>query len=244
MAGFDPQREIEIILKVAKGALINKAILVPIALLISAFAPSVVMPLLMIGGIYLCFEGVEKLHEKMFHHSPEVVEDNNSSEEEKIKGAIKTDFILSAEIIVIALGSIAGAPLISQIITLCIIALGMNVGVYGFVALLVKLDDIGLHLATKNNVVVKKFGLGLVYLMPYLMKLISVVGTVAMFLVGGGIISHGFHSLSHGIELLASKAPAVMQSPLALSLEALLGVLSGIVALLIVTGIKKLKRYI
>lgn len=204
-------REIPVVLSVAKGSLINKAILVPSALLISGLAPMAIQPLLMIGGAYLCFEGVEKVvHTLEFlrkrHQIPfeektvQMAEKDLQADQEylhkheklKIKSAIRTDFILSAEIIVISLGSISTAEFSVQVTSLIVIALIMTVGVYGLVAGIVKLDDLGLYLFKKAGLT-KKVGLALIHFAPLLMKFLSIAGTAAMFLVGGGIVQHGLH---------------------------------------------------
>lgn len=217
VAGVSAERELPVVWAVAKGSLVNKVILVPAALLISAFIPILIAPLLMIGGAYLCFEGFEKLAHKFLHssveddiHRQELIAavanpqvDLVAFEQEKIKGAIRTDFVLSAEIIVISLGSAAAATFTTQAAVVVSIALIMTVGVYGFVALIVKLDDIGLHLTRKQNAVSAVLGRGLVAAAPKLMKLLSVLGTAAMFMVGGGIIIHGVPILYHFIESLA-----------------------------------------
>lgn len=192
VSGVSPERELPIVWAVAKGSFKNKLILVPVALLLSYYLPFLIIPLLMAGGLYLCFEGAEKVNEKFFHKK-----DNNShisniniamNENEKIKGAIRTDFILSAEIIVIAMSITASAAFSSQLLTLSLVAIIMTIGVYGFVALIVKIDDIGLHCLTKKNSVLQKIGKGLIVFAPLLMKFLGVAGTIAMFSVGGGII--------------------------------------------------------
>lgn len=217
VAGVRAERELPVVWAVAKGSFINKVILVPAALLISAFIPWLIAPLLMLGGAYLCFEGFEKLAHKFLHskaedetHHQELVAavvnpdvDLVAFEKEKIKGAIRTDFVLSAEIIVIALGSAAAAAFATQAAVVVSIALIMTVGVYGFVALIVKLDDIGLHMAQKQNTLSVAIGRGLVAAAPQLMKFLSVLGTAAMFMVGGGIITHGIPVVHHLIDELA-----------------------------------------
>ena len=186
----------------AKGSLINKVILVPLALAISYFAPWLVMPLLMIGGAYLCFEGVEKLLHKFTHkHSdtataPTVMTDELLDEKAKIRGAIRTDFILSAEIIIIALGVVAHMGMAQKAMVMSIIGIGMTVLVYGLVAGIVKLDDIGNWLQGKSSAAARSVGRGLILLMPWFMRALAVVGMLAMFLVGGGIIVHGLAPVS------------------------------------------------
>lgn len=255
VAGVSADRELPVVWAVAKGSFINKLILVPAALLISAFIPWLIMPLLMLGGAYLCFEGVEKLAHKFLHakeeqqHQHELAEavanpeiDMVAFEKEKIKGAIRTDFILSAEIIVITLGSVAQAVFATQVAAVIAIAVIMTVGVYGFVALIVKLDDMGLFLMRKQQGIAlglqHALGKGLLLTAPQLMKLLSVLGTLAMFLVGGGILAHGLpfmHALTHGFEawggLLAGLANA--------GVNLLLGVVVGALVLLVVMAIGK-----
>jgi len=218
VTGVDADREIPVVWAVAKGSAVNKAILVPAALGISAVIPWVITPLLMLGGTYLCFEGVEKVLHKVFHsaeedakHHDELVEAINDNavdmvefEKKKISGAIRTDFILSAEIIVIALGMIVEAELLTRVITLVAIAVIMTVAVYGLVAAIVKLDDLGLYLSEKGGAAAKIGGLILMGA-PWLMKGLAFFGTVAMLLVGGGIMLHGIpgvedflhHALPH-----------------------------------------------
>ena len=206
VSGVHADRELPVVRAVAVGSLKNKAILVPAALAISALLPWLVTPLLMIGGLYLCFEGVEKLAEKFLHGKKEEqdlateIADFETHEAEKIKGAVRTDFILSAEIIVIALGTVADKPFPTQIMVLVGIALLMTVGVYGLVAAIVKLDDLGLHLAAKPGTLAQGIGRVLLSAAPRLMKTLAVVGTAAMFLVGGGILLHGLPALAHPIE--------------------------------------------
>ena len=215
--GVRPERELPVVWAVARGSLLNKVILVPAALLISAFLPSLITPLLVCGGLYLCFEGAEKvLHWRVAKHSAEeagrVVEqladpqvDPVTLERQKIRGAIRTDFILSAEIIVLTLGVVEASDLITQLIVLSGIASLMTVGVYGLVAGIVKIDDLGvLLLNTPTDAVAMRvrrwFGQGLLWFAPRLMRGLSIVGTVAMFLVGGGILMHGSHTVGSAIE--------------------------------------------
>ncbi len=219
---------------VAVGSLKNKAILVPAALAISALLPWLVTPLLMIGGLYLCFEGVEKLAHKVLHGASkedaeknleEAVADFAAHEAEKVKGAIRTDFVLSAEIIVIALGIVADKSFLTQVIVLVGIGILMTVGVYGIVAAIVKMDDLGLHLVTRPNAVAQTIGRGLLLAAPRLMKVLAVVGTAAMFLVGGGILMHGVPPLSHAIEHWAEGA-----GMLGILVPSLANMLAGIIA--------------
>lgn len=208
VAGVVADREIPVVWAVAKGSFINKLILVPSALLISTFAGWLITPLLMIGGAFLCFEGFEKIAHKFLHkkeeeaHQQEIAEavmnpevDMVAFEKEKIKGAIRTDFILSAEIVVISLGTVAEASFMQRVGVLSGISIIMTIGVYGLVACIVKMDDAGFYLRKKSNVVLKTIGNGLLSLAPLLMKGLSILGTAAMFLVGGGIVAHGFHAI-------------------------------------------------
>ncbi len=216
VSGVSADRELPVVWAVAKGSMRNKAILVPAALAISAFAPWAVTPLLMVGGAFLCYEGFEKLAHR-FLHSPAEQEAQHDElalavanpaidlvalEKDKIKGAIRTDFILSAEIIAITLGTVQNSPFLSQVTVLAGIAVIMTVGVYGFVAGIVKLDDLGLYLARTGGGAGWRhaLGRGILAAAPWLMKLLSVAGTAAMFLVGGGILTHGIGPLHHAIE--------------------------------------------
>ncbi|MBV7388641.1 DUF808 domain-containing protein [Pasteurellaceae bacterium TAE3-ERU1] len=200
VTGVNAERELPVVWAVAKGSLLNKLILVPLALLISYFLPSAIPYLLMIGGAYLCFEGVEKIA----HKAPAKDEGERGlgtltpeQEKAKIKGAIRTDFILSAEIVTIALGMVSDYELLTQTLVLALIAVGMTVFVYGLVGVIVKLDDVGLWLMKKQSAVSQAFGRGIIRVMPYFMRALSVVGTLAMFLVGGGIIVHNLDILHH-----------------------------------------------
>ncbi len=203
VTGAAAEREIPIVWEVAKGSLVNKVILIPIALLLAAFAPKWITPLLMVGGAYLCFEGVEKLLHKFLpqHHAEkEVITDSLNSEKDKIKGAIRTDFILSAEIVILALGamdSMGNATMLGKVVALSLVGVGMTVAVYGLVAMIVKIDDFGFYLMRKTSKIMQLLGGGLVRLVPWLMRALSVVGTLAMFLVGGGIFMHNVAWLHH-----------------------------------------------
>ena len=241
VAGVKADRELPVVWAVAKGSFINKAILVPLALAISALAPWAVTPLLMIGGAYLCYEGFEKIAHKFLHspvderiHHTELVAavanpaiDMVAFEKNKIKGAVRTDFVLSAEIIVITLGTVATATFAKQVAVLSAIALIMTVGVYGFVAAIVKLDDAGLYLSKKSSRLLRVIGDSMVAGAPYLMKLLSVVGTAAMFLVGGGIIVHGVPPLHHTIESLTSNVGGLMASVMPTIVDGLVGIIAG-----------------
>jgi len=241
VSGVSAERELPVVWAVAKGSALNKAILVPAALAVSAFIPWAVTPLLMLGGLYLCFEGVEKLGHRFLHsaeedeaHRAELQQalagppvDLVAFERDKIKGAIRTDFVLSAEIIVITLGTVSGAPFATQLAVLAGIAALMTAGVYGLVAGIVKLDDLGLYLARKpgwraplGEVIVKAA--------PWLMKFLGVAGTVAMFLVGGGILTHGIPALHHAIETAAGAAGGGLAGSLvSMGLDGLSGIVGG-----------------
>ncbi len=214
VTGVNADRELPVVWAVCKGSLLNKAILVPAALLISAFVPWLITPLLMAGGLFLCFEGAEKLLHAWLHsraqdeaHHTELVQavqdtqvDMVAFEKDKIQGAVRTDFILSAEIIVITLGAVATAPFAQRVAVLIGISVLMTVGVYGLVAGIVKLDDAGLALSRRASATAQALGRGLLLLAPKLMKALSVLGTAAMFLVGGGILLHGVPALGHAVE--------------------------------------------
>ena len=218
VTGVSADRELPVVWAVAKGSLLNKAILVPAALAISAVAPWAITPLLMLGGLFLCFEGAEKLLHAVLHgreeaeqHRVELVQavsdtqvDLVAFEKDKIKGAVRTDFILSAEIIVITLGTVADAGFLRQVAVLVGIAIIMTVGVYGLVAGIVKLDDAGLHLSRQPAAWQQTLGRAVLAAAPKLMKALSVVGTAAMFLVGGGILVHGVPAVGHGIDAFAA----------------------------------------
>lgn len=222
VAGVRAERELPVVWAVAVGSLRNKAILVPAALAISAVLPWLITPLLMLGGAFLCYEGAEKLLHAWLHrgeknqdHShiqalaqPET--DLVAFEQEKIKGAIRTDFILSAEIIVITLGTVADAGFWQQLIVLSGISTLMTVGVYGLVAGIVKLDDFGLYMSRKSSAALQALGRGIVAAAPWLMKTLSVVGTAAMFMVGGAILVHGVPVIHH---LVSDTAEAVAMLP-------------------------------
>lgn len=242
VSGIQADRELPVVWAVAKGSGVNKVILIPLALIISQFMPVLVTPLLMLGGLFLCYEGFEKVFEKVFH-SPKanpqttveelIVVDIATFEKEKIKGAVRTDFILSAEIIVITLGTVANTNLLNQVLVLIGIGLAMTVGVYGFVALIVKLDDIGFWLLSRSSLE-QIIGRGLIKVTPYLMKFLGVAGTIAMFLVGGGIITHGISALHHFIEgssLLVT-----------LAFDLSVGAVSGGLVLLLVFLLKRTKK--
>jgi len=258
VAGVNADRELPVVWAVAKGSAVNKVILVPLALVISALANWLVTPLLMLGGLFLCFEGVEKLFHKYFHaeetvhHDPKKMIGMDESktlevlETEKIKGAIRTDFVLSAEIIVITLGTVATAAFTQQILVLTGIAAVMTVGVYGLVAGIVKLDDGGLYLAScKGHTILaslkRKLGFGILWFAPHMMKTLSVVGTAAMFLVGGAILVHGIPAVHHAIEHIGNgMSSGFLQSITPTLLNGLFGVVAGIAALVAMLAVKKL----
>ena len=243
VAGVTSNRELPVVWAVARGSLLNKAILVPLALLLSVFAPWAVTPLLMAGGAYLCYEGVEKLAHKWLHAGGDAAHEADLArmltdpgmdpvqiERDKVKGAIRTDFVLSAEIIAITLAAVAAAALTTRIGVLVTIALVMTAGVYGLVAAIVKLDDLGLHLQQRASRAAQTAGRAILAAAPWLMRTLSVVGTLAMFLVGGGIIAHGVPALHHASALLAAVSdPFGWLTPLLF--DAALGVIVGGVVL-------------
>lgn len=230
VSGVNADRELPVVWAVAKGSALNKLILVPLALLISAFVPQFITPLLMIGGAYLCYEGVEKLAHKFLPHDDKSVievdlpEDLVAFEKNKIKGAIRTDFVLSAEIVVIALGTVKDASFMLQALVVCSIAVLMTVGVYSLVAGIVKLDDGGLYLLNKKGagVLIKfqqRLGQMILWFCPILMKMLAFIGTAAMFLVGGGILVHGL-PFAHDVLHLVTGVMAIL--PLSATLSVLL----------------------
>jgi len=267
VSGVRAQRELPVVFAVFKGSLVNKLILVPAALGISAIAPWAITPLLMLGGLFLCYEGVEKLAHKYLHDpvdeqarkdelaqalaDPET--DLAAIEHDKIKGAIRTDFILSAEIVVITLGTVAGAALGARIAVLAGIALLITVGVYGLVAGIVKVDDAGLYLSriageTTGARLQRFFGRLLLRVAPYLMKTLSVVGMLAMFLVGGGILSHsipGLHHLGEGLAYAVAALPTLgglLAVLMPFIVDALIGVLAGTLVLAGVTWVQRWRQ--
>lgn len=258
VTGVNADRELPVVWAVAKGSMVNKMILVPLALVISALLPWAITPLLMLGGLFLCFEGVEKLFHKWFHSASEqahiaphkIGQDERNAleinEKEKIKGAIRTDFVLSAEIIVITLGTVASASFSQQIAVLTGIAVIMTVGVYGLVAGIVKLDDGGIYLTKSkgSDIIAKlqrKLGLMILGFAPYMMRTLSIVGTAAMFLVGGAILAHGSPSLHQLIEHTGnSLSHGLLQTITPTLLNGAFGIAAGIATLTLVLGIKKL----
>lgn len=259
VAGVTADRELPVVWAVCKGSALNKAILVPLALAISAFAPWAVTPLLMIGGAFLCFEGFEKLAHKFMHSKDEVEAQHKdlvnalvdpkvdlvAYEKDKIKGAIRTDFILSAEIIAITLGTVAAQPFLTQVTVLTGIAIIMTIGVYGLVAGIVKLDDGGLALSRKTGEsgfarFQRSFGRGILLAAPYLMKFLSIAGTAAMFLVGGGILTHGIPAVHHWIEEFSKGLGSPLSAIAPTLLDGIVGIIAGALVLAVVAVVKKL----
>jgi predicted DNA repair protein MutK len=265
VSGVTADRELPVVWAVFKGSALNKLILVPAALAIGYFAPAAlaigyfapwaVTPLLMIGGLFLCYEGVEKLAHKYMHgpkregsRAAEIAKvaadpklDLVTYEKDKIKGAIKTDFILSAEIIAITLGTVSQSPLGTQVMVLVGIAVAMTIGVYGVVAGIVKLDDAGLWLSKRGGVQAA-LGRGILVAAPWMMKALSVIGTIAMFLVGGGIISHGIPALHHRIEDFAAEHAGLVGALIPTLADFVVGVVAGIVTLAVVGVGQKMFR--
>lgn len=266
VSGVSVDRELPVVWAVFKGSLVNKLILVPLALAISAYAPWLVTPLLTIGGLFLCFEGAEKVLEKLFHHgeAPAVAapdaghaagahgsatpavstgSDEPMDEKTRIKGAVRTDFILSAEIIAITLGTVADQPLPTQVMVLSAIALIMTFGVYGFVAGIVKLDDLGLYLSQRDNGLARTIGRGILKAAPWLMKGLGIAGTAAMFLVGGSIVLHGIPAIHHAIEPLLTHVASYggfVQTLASMAADATVGIVAGLIVVAVVTLIQKM----
>ena len=257
VTGVRAERELPIVWKVAKGSFVNKLILVPLALLISVIAPWLINPLLMLGGLFLCYEGVEKVLHTIMHKKASTSEEAKAEleteeldlatfEKEKIKGAVRTDFILSAEIVVITLGTVATATLMTKVSVLSVIAVVMTIGVYGLVGMIVKIDDLGLFLTEQSTSFKQTIGRGLLAFAPILMKLLSIVGTIAMFLVGGGIINHTIPLLHHLTEDTVDHVetiPAVGNIIGALTPTLInfgIGLVAGAIVLLIVSLIQKM----
>ncbi len=263
VAGVSADRELPVVWAVCKGSLLNKIILVPSALLISLFIPWAVTPLLMVGGAYLCFEGFEKLAHKFLHTAPgddahaqallQALSDPGvdlmALERDKIKGAIRTDFVLSAEIIAITLGTVQSAAWTTQLAVLSSIAVAMTLGVYGFVAGIVKLDDAGLHLSRAAGAhawagMQRSMGRALLGAAPWLMKALAVVGTAAMFLVGGGILVHGLGPLHHLVAALLAQAGdgGMVQGALSLLADAISGVVAGALVYAVVNLVNRVRQ--
>ena len=261
VSGVTADRELPVVWAVFKGSAVNKLILVPTALAISAFAPWAVTPLLMAGGAFLCYEGFEKLAHKYLHSKDEddgrrtellsAVADEKvdlvAFEKEKVKGAIRTDFVLSAEIIAITLGTVAASSFVTQVTVLSGIAVIMTIGVYGIVAGIVKLDDAGLYLSRavgeRSYAKFKRsLGRGILRAAPYLMKGLSIAGTLAMFLVGGGILTHGIPALHHWIESVSASLGGIIGTVAPTLFDGVFGMLTGAVVLLVVTLIKRVRK--
>lgn len=238
VTGVNPDRELPVVWAVAKGSLLNKVILVPAALLISYFIPWLILPLLMLGGAFLSFEGAEKVIHTFFHKDKEKQAGQALPQDEKTKisGAVRTDFILSAEIIVISLGVVSSEPIMTQVIILSVIAVLITVFVYGLVAGIVKLDDLGLYLSGLRSSIAQKVGQGILWLAPYLMKLLSIVGTIAMFLVGGSIILHGIPGAEHWLEsVLPANGAGMLGAILTLLVHFVIGLIVGLVIVAVVS---------
>lgn len=264
VSGVKAERELPVVWAVTKGSFLNKLILVPAALVISAFAPPLITVLLVIGGLFLCYEGVEKVVEKLFHHDEHKSEhldnvnysiNNNvdlvALEKDKIKGAIRTDFILSAEIVVIVLGTLQDASFEMQVMVLSTMALLITIGVYGLVAAIVKLDDLGLYLLKQSlsgsfSALKRALGRGLLVFAPLLMKTLGIVGTIAMFLVGGGIIVHSIEFIHHIVHELVLWVNGFMnidfKGVISVLIEGLVGIIAGAILLPIVSVGLKLKK--
>jgi hypothetical protein len=253
VTGVKPARELPVVWAVAKGSMLNKAILVPGALAISFFVPWLVIPLLMLGGAFLCFEGFEKIAHRFLHrqedeqHKEELRNalknpdaDLKAVEQDKIKGAIRTDFILSAEIIAITLRTVSSQGIGMQFMVLTVVAIMITIGVYGLVAGIVKLDDGGLYLSQKESPFAKRVGEGILWFAPWMMKALSVLGTIAMFLVGGGILTHGlppvYEAIHHFVEGFGGFAQAVIP----VLADGVFGVVAGALLVAVITPLTKL----
>ncbi|MFK3661135.1 DUF808 family protein [Scandinavium sp. NPDC088450] len=254
VSGVRANRELPVVWSVAKGSFLNKVILVPLALLISAFLPWAITPLLMIGGAFLCFEGFEKvlhsLHARKHKEDPaarqqrlEAIasQDPKTFERDKVKGAIRTDFILSAEIVAITLGIVAEAPLLNQVLVLSGIAILVTIGVYGLVGVIVKLDDMGYWLVEKTSALAQAVGKALLFIAPWLMKVLTIVGTLAMFLVGGGIVVHGIAPLHHAVESMAAGYGGLVALLAPTLFNLIFGLLVGVVVFGVVSLISRLR---
>jgi len=256
VSGVKADRELPVVWAVAKGSFLNKLILVPLALLISVIAPWLINPLLMIGGLFLCYEGVEKVLHSFHHKKAKTIDqaekelesitvDMATFEKDKIKGAIRTDFILSAEIIVISLGTVAAASFGIKVAVLSVIAILMTIGVYGLVAMIVKIDDLGFYLVEQSSKAKQKIGQALLSFAPKLMKTLTIVGTIAMFLVGGGIINHTiplFHHFTEESVDYIEHIPNIGSIVGALTptlINFVIGIVAGLIVVLIISGFKK-----
>ncbi|MDM1718240.1 MULTISPECIES: DUF808 domain-containing protein [Acinetobacter] len=256
VSGVRADRELPVVWRVAKGSFVNKLILVPLALFISVIAPWLINPLLVIGGLFLSYEGVEKIMHTLQHKKAQSAkeaqleliqteQDLATYENEKIKGAVRTDFILSAEIVVISLGTVAAAGFLTKVTVLSLIAIAMTVGVYGFVALIVKIDDIGLYLTEQAANFKQRIGRGLLAFAPILMKTLSVVGTAAMFLVGGGIINHAIPFVHHFTEDTVEYVQdiptmgSIVGSVTPMLMNLVVGIMAGILVVIVVMLVQK-----
>jgi predicted DNA repair protein MutK len=259
VSGVKIERELPVVWAVAKGSFLNKLILVPGALAISAFLPVAIMPLMMVGGLFLCYEGFEKVAHKVLHDPAEdavhqaklaaalanPAADVVAVEQAKIKGAIRTDFVLSAEIIVITLGTMGTAPFAQQVLALSVVAIGATVLVYGLVAGIVKLDDLGMALHRGPDRLRHQMGAGILRAAPILMKSLSILGTAAMFTVGGSILVHGLPPVEHVIEGLAAPVAArsgLLATILTTVLHAIFGIVAGGIAVGIMTLFQRVRR--
>jgi hypothetical protein len=267
VTGVRADRELPVVWAVFKGSMLNKLILVPLALAISAFLPWAITPLLMIGGAYLCYEGFEKIAHKYLHPEEDAEAEHQDKlraladpsvnmvefEKNKIKGAVRTDFILSAEIIVIALGTVQSQPFLTQVLVVAGIAAVMTIGVYALVAGIVRLDDAGMYLmedqrASYWSAAKRRAGSWILAAAPKLMKAISIIGTIAMFLVGGSILMHGMpfsHDLMHGVEMASAAVPfasGFLTVLVPMLIEGVFGVLSGALVLGVVSSLAKLRK--
>jgi predicted DNA repair protein MutK len=257
VSGVNADRELPVVFAVAKGSAKNKLILVPAALAISAILPMAITPLLMVGGLYLCFEGFEKIFHALFegHDKPHTGDDHAAKggqrdEKTKIAGAIRTDFVLSAEIVTITLGTVAGAPFYQQVLVLAGIAALMTIGVYGLVAGIVKLDDLGLALISSSERASlvgfrRLLGRAILRAAPLLMKTLSIVGTIAMFLVGGGILMHGIPGAHHWSESIQTSllgaGDTIAHTILSSAIDGVAGLVAGALAVFIVKAIGRLR---
>ncbi len=257
VSGVDANRELPVVWAVAKGSAINKVILVIGALLLTMFLPFLISPLLILGGLFLCYEGVEKVLHK-FLHSPKEIEEHRHShleaiatpevdivqaEKAKIAGAVRTDFILSAEIIVISLDVVANSSMTTKLLVLSLIAVVMTVGVYGLVAAIVKLDDLGLYLMKTSNPMSRSIGRGIIWASPYFMKGLSIAGTIAMFLVGGGILVHKIgwiHEITDSIKHLVEPFGVWISTPTMMASEGGVGIIAGGIAVAVAEGVKRI----
>ncbi|MEX0604762.1 MAG: DUF808 domain-containing protein [Marinobacter sp.] len=248
VSGVKPARELPVVWAVAKGSFLNKLILVPAALAISFFVPWLVTPLLMLGGAFLCYEGFEKLVHKFLHAGEAKARKDNlkkaladpdadmkALEKEKIKGAIRTDFILSAEIIAITLGTVSTEAIGMQFLVLAVVALFITIGVYGLVAGIVKLDDGGLYLSQRDSQFQQSLGRGILWVAPHMMKTLSILGTIAMFLVGGGILTHGIPPIYQAIQDFSGNFGGFTETVLPILADGLVGLIAGAILVAILT---------